>query len=270
MHAWNGCMQVHRNSYALVVSTENITQNAYYGNKRSMLVTNCLFRMGAAAILFSNLAADRRRAKYRLTNLIRTHAGADDNSYKCVFQEEDNENKVGVVLSKQIMFVAGEALKTNMTVLGPQVLPISELLHFLMNLIGRRVLRMKMINDYVPDFKLAFEHFCIHAGGRAILDEVAKRLKLSEYDMEPSRMTLYRFGNTSSSSVWYELGYAEEKGRVKKGDRVWQIGFGSGFKCNSAVWRALKNVEPERRSPWLDEIDQFPVHIPAVNPISMP
>ncbi|KAM0951166.1 putative very-long-chain 3-oxoacyl-CoA synthase [Dioscorea sansibarensis] len=67
-----------------------------------------------------------------------------------------------------------------------------------MNLIGRRVLNMK-IGGYVTDFKLAFEHFCIHAGGRGILDEVAKRLKLSEWDMEPSRMTIYRFGNTSSS-----------------------------------------------------------------------
>ncbi|KAJ0041095.1 hypothetical protein Pint_27504 [Pistacia integerrima] len=25
------------------------------------------------------------------------------------------------------------------------------------------------IKPYIPDFKLAFEHFCIHAGGRAVL-----------------------------------------------------------------------------------------------------
>ncbi|KAM0951167.1 putative FAE1/Type III polyketide synthase-like protein [Dioscorea sansibarensis] len=78
-----------------------------------MPVSNCLFRMGAAAILLSNLAPDRRRGKYQLTNLVRTPAGADDDSYKCVFQEEDNNNKVGVTLSKQIMLLAGEALKTN-------------------------------------------------------------------------------------------------------------------------------------------------------------
>ena len=36
-----------RNCLALVVSTENITQNWYRGNDRSMLLSNCLFRCGA-------------------------------------------------------------------------------------------------------------------------------------------------------------------------------------------------------------------------------
>uniref|UniRef100_A0A0E0E9K0 Beta-ketoacyl-[acyl-carrier-protein] synthase III C-terminal domain-containing protein n=1 Tax=Oryza meridionalis TaxID=40149 RepID=A0A0E0E9K0_9ORYZ len=47
-----------------------------------------------------------------------------------------------------------------------------------------------------------------------------------------------------NGSLWYELAYVEAKGRVRRGHRVWQIGFGSGFKCNSAVWRALRDVPP--------------------------
>ncbi|CAH1425911.1 unnamed protein product [Lactuca virosa] len=47
-------LQVHRNTYAVVVSTENITQNWYFGNKKSMLIPNCLFRVGCAAVLLSN------------------------------------------------------------------------------------------------------------------------------------------------------------------------------------------------------------------------
>lgn len=85
------------------------------------------------------------------------------------------------------------------------------------------------INPYVPDFKLVFEHFCVHVGGKAVLDEMEKKVQLSEWHMVPS-MTLYRFGNTSSSSSWYELAYSEAKGRIQKGDRIWQVGFGSGFK----------------------------------------
>ncbi|KAL3506018.1 hypothetical protein ACH5RR_031400 [Cinchona calisaya] len=257
-------LQVQPNSYALVVSMENITLNWYFGNNRSMLVSNCIFRMGGAAILLSNKSSDRRRSKYQLIHTVRTHKGADDRSYGCVFQEEDENKKIGVALSKDLMAVAGEALKTNITTLGPLVLPMSEQILFFITLLGRKVFKMK-IKPYIPDFKLAFEHFCIHAGGRAVLDELEKNLDLSEWHMEPSRMTLLRFGNTSSSSLWYELAYSEAKGRIRKGDRTWQIAFGSGFKCNSAVWRALKTIEPTKeKNPWMDEIDEFPVQVPRV------
>ncbi|OVA05359.1 FAE1/Type III polyketide synthase-like protein [Macleaya cordata] len=261
-------LQVQPNSYALVVSLENITLNWYFGNNRSMLVSNCLFRMGGAAVLLSNRSSDRCRSKYQLIHTVRTHKGADDRCFNCVFQEEDEHKKVGVALSKDLMAVAGEALKTNITTLGPLVLPLSEQLLFFATLVGRKILKMK-IKPYIPDFKLAFEHFCIHAGGRAVLDELEKNLELTETHMEPSRMTLYRFGNTSSSSLWYELAYSEAKGRIKKGDRTWQIAFGSGFKCNSAVWRALRTINPAKeKNPWMDEIHTFPVHVPKVVSIS--
>lgn len=257
-------LQVNPNSYALVVSMENITLNWYFGNNRSMLVSNCIFRMGGAAILLSNKSSDRRRSKYQLIHTVRTHKGAEDRSYGCVFQEEDENAKIGVALSKDLMGVAGEALKTNITTLGPLVLPMSEQILFFVTLLARKVFNMK-IKPYIPDFKLAFEHFCIHAGGRAVLDEIEKNLELSQWHMEPSRMTLYRFGNTSSSSLWYELAYSEAKGRIKKGDRTWQIAFGSGFKCNSAVWKALRSVNPAKeKSPWIDEINDFPVEVPRV------
>jgi 3-ketoacyl-CoA synthase len=105
---------------------------------------------------------------------------------------------------------------------------------------------------YVPDFKKAFQHFCIHAGGRAIIDGLEENLKvnitlhldnlyqLEARHVEPSRATLYRYGNTSSSSIWYELQYIERSGSIKKGDKVFQIALGSGFQCNSAVWKRLR------------------------------
>lgn len=258
-------LQVHPNSYAVVISMENITLNWYFGNERSMLVSNCLFRMGGAAILLSNKRSDRWRAKYQLVHTVRTHKGAVDKCFTCVTQQEDPNGKVGVALSKDLMAVAGDALKTNITTLGPLVLPMSEQLLFFATLVGKKLFKMKL-KPYIPDFKLAFEHFCIHAGGRAVLDELEKNLQLSDWHMEPSRMTLNRFGNTSSSSLWYELAYSEAKGRVKRGERIWQIAFGSGFKCNSAVWKALRTVNPDKeKNPWMDEIHLFPVDVPKVS-----
>ncbi|KAE8722097.1 3-ketoacyl-CoA synthase 1 [Hibiscus syriacus] len=250
------------NTYALVVSTENITLNWYFGNDRSMLLCNCIFRMGGAAVLLSNKPRDRARSKYQLVHVVRTHKGADDRHYNCVYQREDDKGTIGVSLARELMAVAGDALKTNITTLGPLVLPFKEQFMFFVTLVRRKLLKAK-VSPYIPDFKLAFEHFCIHAGGRAVLDELQKNLQLSDWHMEPSRMTLNRFGNTSSSSLWYELAYTEAKGRVSGGDRVWQIAFGSGFKCNSAVWRALRStpMNESRGNPWKNEIDKYPVKI---------
>ncbi|KAK8297723.1 hypothetical protein V6Z12_D05G207600 [Gossypium hirsutum] len=253
-------LQVHRNTYAVVVSTENITQNWYFGNKKSMLIPNCLFRVGGSAVLLSNKSKDRRRAKYKLIHVVRTHRGADDKAFRCVYQEQDDAGKTGVSLSKDLMAIAGGALKTNITTLGPLVLPISEQLLFFTTLVVKKLFNAG-IKPYIPDFKLAFDHFCIHAGGRAVIDELEKNLQLLPIHVEASRMTLHRFGNTSSSSIWYELAYIEAKGRMRKRNRVWQIAFGSGFKCNSAVWEALRNVKSSSNGPWEDCIDRYPVKI---------
>ncbi|KAH1073791.1 hypothetical protein J1N35_026119 [Gossypium stocksii] len=255
-------LQSNLNTYALVVSTENITLNWYFGNDRSMLLCNCIFRMGGAAVLLSNKPRDKSRSKYQLVHVVRTHKGADNKHYNCVYQREDDKGTIGVSLARELMAVAGDALKTNITTLGPLVLPFKEQFMFFVTLVRKKILKAK-VSPYIPDFKLAFDHFCIHAGGRAVLDELQKNLQLTDWHMEPSRMTLYRFGNTSSSSLWYELAYTEAKGRVSDGDRVWQIAFGSGFKCNSAVWRALRSTpmaEP-RGNPWKNEIEKYPVKV---------
>ncbi|KAL0437422.1 UNVERIFIED_CONTAM: 3-ketoacyl-CoA synthase 11 [Sesamum radiatum] len=84
------------------------------------------------------------------------------------------------------------------------------------------------IRPYIPKFNRCAEHFLPHVGGKPVLDELQKNLGFTDAHMEASTMTLHRFGNTSSSSVWYELAYVEAKDRVKKGDRIWHIAFG-GF-----------------------------------------
>ncbi|KAE8693674.1 3-ketoacyl-CoA synthase 1 [Hibiscus syriacus] len=197
-----------------------------------------------------------------LLHLVRTHKGAADKHYNCVYQREDEKGRVGVSLARELMAVAGEALKTNITTLGPLVLPLKEQFKFFVTLVRKKISKAK-VKPYIPDFKLAFEHFCIHAGGRAVLDEIQKNLQLTDWHMEPSRMTLHIFGNTSSSSLWYELAYTEAKCRVSGGDRVWQIAFGSGFKCNSAVWKTLRSTPmgESRGNPWKGEIDKYPLKV---------
>jgi 3-ketoacyl-CoA synthase len=233
-----------RGGYALVVSTENITQNWYRGNERSMLIPNTIFRMGSAAILLTNKPTERWRAKYELEHLVRVHLGADDAAYRCVFQHPDAQGTVGVELNKDLVSVAARAMEANLRRLGPLVLPWGEKLAFVANLMARKVLRLR-VAPYIPDFRAAFDHFCLHVGGRAVVQGLSKQLKLSEAKMAPSANTLYWYGNTSSSTVWYSFGFVESVQGVKRGELVWQIGFGSGFKCNSAVWRALRPIKAD-------------------------
>lgn len=251
-------LRVHRNCLALIVSTEVLSLHWYTGKDPSMLLTNCLFRMGGAAILMSSRVQDKRKAKYKLKHIVRT-TKADDKSHGCIYMNVDQEDLVGVSISKKVVHVAGDALKTNLASLGPLILPIREQILYAFSLICHKLWSRKGTSIYIPNFNKAFEHFCIHAGGKAVIQAVGRNLRLRKQDVEASAMTLYRFGNTSSSSIWYELCYIEAKGRMKVGDRVWQIAFGSGFKCISAVWQCVCDVKPDKASAWKDTIDSYPV-----------
>jgi len=234
------------NAIALVVSTENLTQNLYLGNERGFLLQNTLFRCGGAAMILSNKWTDALRAKLKLLHLVRTQYVSDD-SFGCVYETEDNSAKKirGVRLSKDIVKVAGRAMEKNFTTLGPYVLPMSEQLKtgfwMLVRFIAKKIAYQNKINPYIPDFKRGIDHFCIHAGGRGVIDGIEKNLQLTSRHVEASRYALFTYGNTSSSSIWYEMDYICSRMDLRRGQRVLQVAFGSGFKCNSAVWLCMNN-----------------------------
>ena len=241
------------NSLALIVSTENLTQNLYHGNERSFLLQNTLFRCGGAAILLSNRWRDGYRAQFKLLHCIRTQYVNED-SYGCVYETEDVSNHRGVRLSKDIVKVAGRAMEKNFTRLGPHVLPISEQLktvysiamRFLADKLQKAGYAVEKPRPYVPDFKRGIDHFCIHAGGRGVIDGIEKNLQLSPTHVEASRFALMKYGNTSSSSIWYECDYIRREMSLKRGQRLLQVAFGSGFKCNTAVWLCLNVPKRDR------------------------
>ncbi|KAL6321047.1 hypothetical protein AAG906_012031 [Vitis piasezkii] len=174
VHLAQNLLKVHKNSYAIVLSTEITSAGWYAGNDKSKLLSNCIFRMGV--------------------------------------REEDSNGALGVTFSHDIVQVVSETVRSNITVLGSAILPL-------------------------------LEKF------RSLIIDIGKGLNLGERETEASLMTLRRFGNQSSSSSWYVLAYMEAKERVKKGDKVWQLGMGSGPKCVSFVWECMR--------PMVEDIQSF-------------
>lgn len=156
--------------------------------------------------------------------------------------------------------MAGELLRWNVMVLGSSILPFLEKFRYGVSVIRKRCFD-KSTEIYVPNFKTVIEHFCLPTSGRQLVSELAKGLKLGDREMEAPLMTLHRFGNQSSSSLWYELAYLEAKQRVKKGDRVWQLGMGTGPKCTSLVWKCIRLMDEDesKKGPWADSIHRYPM-----------
>ncbi|XP_050365437.1 3-ketoacyl-CoA synthase 1-like [Argentina anserina] len=248
--------------YTLVVITESISLNWYFGDSRPMLVTNCIFRVGCAAALITNDPSSRRVSKMELIQSLRTHHGANDRAYKAAFQEEDEKGNLGFALTKDLIPVAGTYLREHIKVLAPRVLPLNELAMYAYSVICSAATWGKTSNLkplFVPDFTKAFDHFCIHTGGKAVIEQVGRVLRLGDVLTEPARMSLHRFGNTSSSLVFYELAYFEAKQRIKEGDRLWMLAFGTGFKVGSLVWKSLADLGQQSDNPWNDCIQNYPL-----------
>ncbi|XP_015087423.1 3-ketoacyl-CoA synthase 2-like [Solanum pennellii] len=263
-------LKVHDNSCALVVTSDSITENVYKGNDRSKLLTNCIFRVGAVALLLSNKPSDLNTSKYELIHTVRSQTSNDDRSYNCIFMEEDVEGHRGITINKDLLYAAMKTIRLNISTVAPLVLSLSEKLRYLVNLIAQyfHMIKSNVDRPYNPDFSKTINHFFPHVGGKPVLDDLQKKLGFSDEQMEASRMTLYRFGNTSTCSVWYEVAYVEAKGRVRKGDTLWQIAFGSGFKCTSVIWRANRSIDRDEVNPWSDEVDEFPVDLSQMETLS--
>ncbi|XP_058199637.1 3-ketoacyl-CoA synthase 12-like [Rhododendron vialii] len=249
-----------KNVHALVVTSESLSLNWYSGNDRSMILANCLFRTGGCAILLTNKVALKHRAMFKLKCLVRTHHGAKEESFNCCIQKEDESGRTGFHLGKTLPNAATRAFVENLKVISPKILPVRELVRFTIASFVRKMRQGRSSKGGggrpTIDFTTGVDHFCLHTGGKAVIDGIEQSLNLSKYYLEPARMTLHRFGNTSASSLWYVLGYMEAKKRLKKGDRVFMISFGAGFKCNSCLWEVLRDLGD--RNVWEDCIDEYP------------
>ncbi|KAA8524484.1 hypothetical protein F0562_010907 [Nyssa sinensis] len=221
----NHLFKSYKNAFAIVVSTECMGPNWYCGTEKTMMLSNVLFRSGGCSVLLTNNASLKHRAIMKLKCAVRTHLGSNDEAYNSCIQKEDDHDYRGFQLTKHLPKAATKALIQNLRLLVPKILPLRELIRYII------------------------------VEGQ-LLTRLAAGLGLNEYDLEPARMALHRFGNTSSGGGWYVLGYMEAKKRLRKGDKILMINLGAGFKCNNCVWEVMKDLKDT--NVWEDCIDSYP------------
>ncbi|XP_010534309.1 PREDICTED: 3-ketoacyl-CoA synthase 19-like [Tarenaya hassleriana] len=253
----------HKNAMAIVVSTESMGPSWYSGKDRSMMLPNCHFRVGGSSVLLTNKAKMKNKSIMKLKSMVRTHIGSEDLAYSCCLQKEDTEGRRGFQQTKYLKNSAVRALTKNLRVLLPKVLPMKELLRYVivrsLSKKGKPTGEKNGLN-----LKSGIQHFCIQPTTRANIESIGKSLGLCGYDIEPSSVTLHRFGNTSSGGVWYVLGYMEAKKRLTKGDRILMIGLSAGVECISCVWEITKDMNGE--NVWNDSVERYPEMMETRNP----
>ena len=135
-------------------------------------------------MILSNKWTDGSKAWFKLLHTVRVQ-GTSEDAYNCVYEGEDKDGHKGIRLSKEIVKVAGKTMEKNMTTIGPYVLPLSEQAKVVISLGARftmkslnqlfKTKKFPVVKPYVPDFKRGIDHFCIHAGGRAVIDGTLSR-----------------------------------------------------------------------------------------------
>ncbi|KAG4196372.1 hypothetical protein ERO13_A06G177600v2 [Gossypium hirsutum] len=250
--------KTYTNSFAVIVSSESLIPNWYRGNERSMMLPNILFRLGGCSLLLTNKSSMKHKSLMKLKLSVRFHGGASDEAYQSCTRVEDSQGYCGFSLSKSLPQAAAKAITMNFRVLLPKTLPLGELVRYATVSFLHSKTNNKKGKTPSLNMKSGFQHFCIHPGGRAVIDAMGRSLGLNEYDLEPTRMALHRFGNTSAAGIWYVLSYMEAKKRLKKGDRILMISLGAGFKCNNCVWEVMKDAMDDVNV-WKDCISRYPV-----------
>ena len=90
------------------------------------------------------------------------------------------------------------------------------------------------------------DHFVLHQANKRIMEAAAKRLGVPEDRMI---INIDRFSNTSAGTVPIALAEAVEQGRIRKGDHVCLVGFGSGLTWGSLLleWTLDAPMPPRDR-----------------------
>ena len=186
----------------LSICVEVCSAAFYIDNDPGLLISNCLFGDGAAAVVLSDTPNLRfRRVEWKAT------ASLSDPLERDALRFEQKNGMLRNILTPPVPQLAARNAE----------------------------LVLDKVLDKAGILRSQISTWIWHAGGRDVLAALQQRLSLAAADLNWSSMVLREFGNLSSPFVYFVL-QAALKGNAP-GGWWWLSSFGAGFSCHGALLR---------------------------------
>ncbi len=184
----------------LSICVEVCSAAFYIDNDPGLLISNCLFGDGAAAVVLSDTPNLRfRRVEWKAT------ASLSDPLERDALRFEQKNGMLRNILTPPVPQLAARNAE----------------------------LVLDKVLDKAGILRSQISTWIWHAGGRDVLAALQQRLSLAAADLNWSSMVLREFGNLSSPFVYFVL-QAALKGNAP-GGWWWLSSFGAGFSCHGAL-----------------------------------
>lgn len=182
----------------LSVAVEACSATMFMGTDPALIVSNCIFGDGAAAVILQpESAAPGTRGLMRIMG----STSSIHPKYREQLRYRQEEGRLRNVLTTRVPAIgaklAGEALES--------------------------LLKLHQLE------RADIAWWAVHAGGTAVLDQVGRNLGLDASALQYSLDIFRTYGNMSSPSVLFALRKIIEEGQPKSGDRCVLLSFGAGF-----------------------------------------
>ena len=186
-------------SNVMIVATELCTLHFQKEYTQDNAASSLLFGDGSAAVLVSNtLQADNSLALHSFYSQV-SYAGKGDMAWE----------------------LSSHGFKMKLSSYIPELIEKD-----IIQLIEKAALDANIKSETI-------NYWCLHPGGRKILDNIQAQLELPVEALAYARKVLSEYGNMSSPSVLFVL--KEMMGSIKKGDVVFGAAFGPGLTMETFI-----------------------------------
>lgn len=197
-------------AHVLSICVEVSSAAMYLDDDPGVLISACLFGDGAGAMVLSR-------------DSIATAQGAQaGNTASRHIRWCDTESLIDPGQRKALMFEQRNGMLRNILTRAVPSLTGEYAERVLDTILKRTKLKRTDIGEWI-----------LHAGGRDVLQVMAKRLELQPHDLRYSALMLRAYGNLSSAFIYFVLEAALADGA--EGGWWWMSGFGAGFSCHGAL-----------------------------------